>query len=154
MRSSSTTCSGWHPGSASRSDTGKQDVRGRFHPRWVGHRTAISTAGDLRRFWTALAAGELLGPSFRDMLRLVPVGVDAYGFGRASYGLGVMGDSEWPHGTLIGHGGGGPGYGAAAFALVRAKPVVAVVLKGEDGDGSAETEAVRQLERQVRESRP
>ncbi len=71
---------------------------------------------------------------------------------RPSYGLGVMGDPEWPQGVLIGHGGGGPGYGAAAFALVRPEPVVAIVLKGEDGDGSAEETAVRRLETQVTES--
>ncbi len=140
---------GLAPGISAQIGPGTRDVRGRYHPRWVGHRTAISTAGDLRRFWTALAGGTLLGRSFDDLLRLVPVGVEAYGFGPPSYGLGVMGDPEWPAGVLIGHGGGGPGYGAAAFALVRPEPMVAVVLKGEDGDGSAETEALASLQGQT-----
>ena len=133
---------GLAPGLSSQIGSGRQDVRGRYHPRWVGHRTAISTAGDLRLFWTALAGGRLLERSSEDLLRFVPVGVEAYGFGRASYGLGVMADPDWPGGVLIGHGGGGPGYGAAAFAVVGQEPAVAVVLKGEDGDGSAEIAAL------------
>ena len=145
---------GLAPGFSTQIGPGSQDVRGRYHPGWVGHRTAISTEGDLRRFWTALAGGRLLGDSFDDLLAMVDVGVDAYGFVRPSYGLGVMGDPEWPHGVLIGHGGGGPGYGAAAFALVRPEPLVSIVLKGEDGDSSAETAAIRQLETQVTESAP
>jgi len=140
------------PGLSSQIGAATQDVRGRYHPCWVGHRTAISTAADLRRFWTALAAGELLGRSFHDLLSTVEVGVEAYGLVRPSYGLGVMADPDWPHGVLIGHGGGGPGYGAAVFALVQPVPLVSVVLKGEDGDGSAEAEAVAALETQVRES--
>ncbi len=136
-------------GLSSQIGAGTQDVRGRYHPGWVGHRTAISTAGDLRRFWSALAGGRLLERSSADLLRFVPVGVEAYGFGRASYGLGVMADPEWPGGVLIGHGGGGPGYGAAAFAVVDPDPLVAVVLKGEDGDGSAETAALASLRGQT-----
>ena len=65
---------------------GRQDVRGRYHPRWVGHRTLASTRADQRRFWTALAAGELC-----DLDRLtesVEIGFDAPGFVRPSYGLG------------------------------------------------------------------
>ncbi len=140
---------GLEPGLSRQVGPGTQDVRGRYHPRWVGHRTAISTAADLRVFWTALASGELLGHSLDDLLRFVPVGVEAHGFGRPSYGLGVMADPDWPGGTIIGHGGGGPGYGAAAFAVVGPEPAVAVVLKGEDGDGSAEAEALASLRGQT-----
>jgi D-alanyl-D-alanine carboxypeptidase len=96
------------PGWSTQIGDGKRDVRGRYHPRWVGHRTLASTHADQRRFWTALAAGELC-----DLARLtqsVPIGFDAPGFVRPSYGLGLMTDAGWPGGLLIGHGGGGPGY--------------------------------------------
>jgi len=92
-------------------------VRGRYHPRWVGHRTLASTVSDQRRFWTALAAGELCDLS--QLTEAVEIGFDAPGFARPSYGLGVMTDPGRTDGLLIGHGGGGPGYVAAAFALVR-----------------------------------
>lgn len=109
-----------------------QDVRGRYHPRWVGHRTLASTVADQHTFWHALAAGGLC-----DLGRLteaVEVGVAAPGFVRPSYGLGVMTDPGRPDGLLIGHGGGGPGYAAAAFAVVRERndPLVAVELSGDE----------------------
>ena len=72
-----------------------------------------STVADQTRFWTALAGGELCD---LDVLTdSVEIGFDAPGFHRPSYGLGVMTDPR-PDGLLIGHGGGGPGYTAAAFA--------------------------------------
>ena len=49
-RSSSATSTGSLRGGARRSATA-QDVRGRYHPRWVGHRTLASTCADERRFW-------------------------------------------------------------------------------------------------------
>ena len=63
----------------------------------------------------------------------MPIGFDAPGFVRPSYGLGLMTDPGWPGGLLIGHGGGGPGYAAAAFAVVRdASPRVAILLSGDE----------------------
>lgn len=119
------------PGWSTEVGEGRQDVRGRYHPCWVGHRTLASTSADQRRFWTALAAGELC-----DLARLteaVEIGFAAPGFVRPSYGLGVMTDPGWP-GLLIGHGGGGPGYAAATFALLGAgeDPLVAVELTGDE----------------------
>jgi hypothetical protein len=51
-----------------------------------------------------------------------------------SYGIGVMTDAGWGNGLLIGHGGGGPGYAAACFALVRQgdDPLVAIELRGDE----------------------
>ena len=45
-----------------------------------------------------------------------------------------MTDPAAPDGLLIGHGGGGPGYAAAAFAVVRARedPLVAILLSGDE----------------------
>jgi D-alanyl-D-alanine carboxypeptidase len=108
------------------------DVRGRYHPCWVGHRTLASTAADQRRFWAALARGELC--ELDRLTESVEIGFDAPGFVRPSYGLGVMTDPGRPDGLLIGHGGGGPGYAAAAFALLRNgdDPLVAVELEGDE----------------------
>ena len=108
------------------------DVRGLYHPRWVGHRTLVSTEADQRRFWTALAAGELCDVAA--LTAPVPIGFDAPGFVRPSYGLGVMTDPGFPAGVLVGHGGGGPGYAAAAFAVVGDPPRVAVVLSSDESE--------------------
>ncbi len=120
------------PGWSTQLGGDRQDVRGRYHPRWVGHRTLASTSGDQRAFWTALASGELC-----DLDRLaesVGIGASAPGFVRPSYGLGVMTDPGFPGGLLIGHGGGGPGYAAAAFAVLRERndPLVAIELSGDE----------------------
>lgn len=120
------------PGWSAQLGGGTTDVRGRYHPRWVGHRTIASTSADQRRFWAALAAGEVC-----DLGRLtdaVPIGFDAPGFVRPSYGLGLMTDPGFPGGLLIGHGGGGPGYAAAAFAVLRERedPLVAIELSGDE----------------------
>jgi D-alanyl-D-alanine carboxypeptidase len=122
---------GLAPGWSTEVGDGRQDVRGRYHPGWVGHRTLASTGADQRRFWTALASGELC-----DLERLtesVEIGFAAPGFVRPSYGLGVMTDPGWP-GLLIGHGGGGPGYAAATFAVLRERddPLVAIALSGDE----------------------
>jgi D-alanyl-D-alanine carboxypeptidase len=135
------------PGWSTEVGEGRQDVRGRYHPRWVGHRTLASTTADQHRFWTALAAGELC-----DLARLteaVEIGFDAPGFVRPSYGLGVMTDPGWP-GVLIGHGGGGPGYAAATFAVLRERddPLVAVELSGDERV-DVQTKALDDLRRRV-----
>ena len=103
----------------------------RYHPAWVAHRTLASTVADQTRFWTALANGELCD---LDVLTdSVEIGSQAPGFHRPSYGLGVMTDPR-PDGLLIGHGGGGPGYVAAAFALLRPEegPRVVVFLSADE----------------------
>jgi D-alanyl-D-alanine carboxypeptidase len=66
-----------------------------------------------------------------DPQTFVPIGADAPGFVRPSYGLGVMADPEHPLGTVVGHGGGGPGYAAGVFALPRAE-AVAIVLAADE----------------------
>ncbi|MFZ0342556.1 MAG: serine hydrolase domain-containing protein [Gaiellaceae bacterium] len=104
---------------------GVADVRGVYDPRWVGHRTLVARAGDLVDFWRELPA-EMLEPR-----TFVPIGFDAPGFVRPSYGLGVMVDPENSLGTVVGHGGGGPGYAAAVFAVPRADAVVIVLAADE-----------------------
>jgi D-alanyl-D-alanine carboxypeptidase len=122
---------------------GDHDVRGRLHPCWVGHRTLASTVADQRRFWTALAAGELCDLAV--LTESVEIGFEAPGFVRPSYGLGVMTDPGHPRGLLIGHGGGGPGYAAAAFAIAGEAPDVAILLSGDEREPVQE-QALRLLD--------
>ena len=84
---------------------------------------------DQRRFWTALAAGELCDLAV--LTTSVEIGFEAPGFTRPSYGLGVMTDPGHPRGLLIGHGGGGPGYAAAAFAIAGTRDV-AILLSADE----------------------
>lgn len=111
---------------------GVDDVRGVYDPCWVGHRTLVARAEDLLGFWRDLPA-EMLDPR-----TFVPIGADAPGFVRPSYGLGVMADPEHPLGTVVGHGGGGPGYAAGVFALPRAD-AVAIALAADEAYPAQQT---------------
>lgn len=111
---------------------GVDDVRGVYDPRWVAHRTLIARAENLLSFWRDLPA------EMRDPRTFVPIGFDAPGFVRPSYGLGVMADPEHPLGTVVGHGGGGPGYAAAVFT-VPAAGAVAIVLAADENFPAQET---------------
>src|SRR5262249_31054436 len=104
---------------------GVDDVRGVYDPRWVGHRTLVARAEDLLGFWRDLPA-EMLDPR-----TFVSIGADAPGFVRPSYGLGVTADPENALGTVVGHGGGGPGYAAGVFSVPSAD-VVAIVLAADE----------------------
>ena len=104
---------------------GVEDVRGVYDPRWVGHRTLLARAEDLVGFWRDLPT-EMLDPR-----TLVPIGFDAPGIVEPCYGLGVMADPGSPLGTVVGHGGGGPGYTAGVFALPAAD-AVAIVLAADE----------------------
>jgi D-alanyl-D-alanine carboxypeptidase len=105
---------------------GVDDVRGVYDPRWVGHRTLVARAEDLVAFWRNLP-DEMLDPQ-----TFVSIGFDAPGFVRPSYGLGVMADPDNPLGTVVGHGGGGPGYATGVFAVPDAD-AVAIVLAADEG---------------------
>ena len=104
---------------------GVGDVRGVYDPRWVGHRTLVARVEDIVGLWRDLPA-EMLDPR-----TFVPIGFDAPGFVRPSYGLGMMADPENPLGTVVGHGGGGPGYAAGVFAVPRAD-ALAIVLAADE----------------------
>jgi D-alanyl-D-alanine carboxypeptidase len=105
---------------------GLHAVAGRYHPAWVGHRTLVTSARELERFWGQLPAALL------DRESLVSIGSDVRGYVRPSYGLGVQADPESALGLTIGHGGGGPGYSTAAFAAPE-HDAVAVVLEPSEG---------------------
>jgi D-alanyl-D-alanine carboxypeptidase len=95
-----------------------QDITGHYHPGWVAHGVVISSARDVARLMLALFAGELLLPELRTaMAEPVLLPFDHPLFRRPAYGLGVMIDAASPHGLIIGHAGGGPGYATAALCL-------------------------------------
>jgi D-alanyl-D-alanine carboxypeptidase len=126
---------------------GIHPVAGRYHPRWVGHRTVATSARQLHRFWSSTP------PAFTDPANLVPVGVDTGGlFVHPSYGLGTLADPRSPIGLIIGHGGGGPGYSAAAFAA-PGRSAVAIVLEPAEGFGAQEL-AVELLKTAVSSEHP
>jgi D-alanyl-D-alanine carboxypeptidase len=111
---------------------GVEDIRGVYDPRWVGHRTLVARAEDLVDFWRDLPT-EMLDPA-----TFVPIGFEAPGFVSPCYGLGVMADPENALGTVVGHGGGGPGYATAVFSVPRAR-VVAIVLAADERYPAQET---------------
>ena len=107
-------------------DRAPRDVRAHYHPGWVSHGVAASTASELVRFLDALFRGALLSRhSLSEMTELVAVPADPSEapseqgppsrWGKPSYGLGLMGDPVSPWGLIAGHNGGGPCYSASAF---------------------------------------
>ena len=119
------------PGWSTQIGDGRQDVRGRYHPRWVGHRTLASTcatsAASGPRSPTVSSATSRADRGGRDRLRRT-------GLHAAELRARCDEDPGRPDGLLIGHGGGGPGYAAAAFAVLRPgdDPLVAVELSGDE----------------------
>lgn len=106
---------------------GIHPVAGRYHPRWVAHRTMVTSARQLHRFWSSPP------PALTDPANLVPLGAGTGGlFVHAAYGLGTLADPRSPIGLIIGHGGGGPGYSTGAFAA-PGKAAVAIVLEPAEG---------------------
>lgn len=103
------------------------DVRACYHPGWVWHGVVTSTPEDVASFYAQLFAGALLSPeTLREMTALVPVDAP-WRADDPGYGLGLMGRRSRP---VYGHNGGGPGYGASAFAALDAPggPAVACAM--------------------------
>jgi D-alanyl-D-alanine carboxypeptidase len=116
-------------------DTTLQDSVPLYHPGWVAHGVAISTAGELARLVDAILNGQLLSSaSLASMLTPVRVPHAHPLFREPSYGLGVMLDPRAPRGQLAGHGGGGPGFATGALAATDAagRRVTAVALVNHD----------------------
>jgi CubicO group peptidase (beta-lactamase class C family) len=84
-----------------------------YDTRWAGPAGAAwSTAPDVDRFLAALLGGALVGTgSLAAMTSATPAGVHPP-WREPGYGLGLMVDGVL---GILGHGGGGPGYQAAAF---------------------------------------
>lgn len=112
-----------------------QDIRAHYHPGWVAHGVAVSTAQEIAMFLESLVLGEVLDPPcLGTMLKAVDVEVDDPCFRCPAYGLGVMIDRQSRHGMMVGHGGGGPGYSTGALHLPNAsgQRVTAVALANRD----------------------
>lgn len=112
-----------------------EDMRARYHPGWVAHGVVISTAADLARFMQALFEGRVIGKALLgEMLQPCIVPAPHSYFRQPAYGLGLMLDAQSPDGLTAGHGGGGPGFAAAAlyFADVEGRRVTSVALANRD----------------------
>jgi D-alanyl-D-alanine carboxypeptidase len=122
------------PAVSAKIGNGTHDVGGRYHPGWVAHRSLVTTARELHHFWSRPL------DVFVDQATIVPVGRNAFGFDRVSWGLGVMllTDPASPLGPVIGHGGGGPGYSTAMFAA-PSKHAIAIVLEPTEDYPAQET---------------
>ena len=113
-----------------------RDMRDRYHPGWVSHGTAISTAGETATLLDGLLSGRLLAPeTLGEMLTPVPVPGPHPVIRRPGYGLGLMLDLASPWGLVSGHGGEGPGYSTAAFHFpnVRGHRVTTTALVNRSG---------------------
>ncbi|WP_349306530.1 serine hydrolase domain-containing protein [Streptomyces malaysiensis] len=104
----------------------------------------ISTAEDTNRFFTALAAGELLAPAqLAEMRRTVEVPADHGAPPGTRYGLGL----EW---TPLSCGGGywghsGNGFGYTAWPASDGRSAVTVSLHSRPGDGNTEARQLRDV---------
>lgn len=116
-------------------DGALQDVTRHYHPGWVAHGIVVSTAPSLARLFHALFAGDLLPAALREAMAEPVVLPFAHPlFTQPAYGLGLMIDAASPHGLIIGHAGGGPGYATAAlcFPDVAGHSIVAAALANRD----------------------
>jgi D-alanyl-D-alanine carboxypeptidase len=112
-----------------------EPIHTRYHPGWVAHGVAGSTAAELAHLIDALGAGTLVSASsLATMLDAVPVTVQHPLFREPAYGLGLMVDLASPAGLLFGHGGGGPGYAIGALHLPNAngRRITAVAMANRD----------------------
>jgi D-alanyl-D-alanine carboxypeptidase len=126
-----------------------RDVRAHYHPGWVSHGVAASTASDIVRFLDALFGGRLVSQRSLDaMMTLVRVPLVRDSSASAassplrmtapSYGLGLMGDPASPWGLIVGHNGGGPCYSASAFHAVDLGGASVCAMGAIEEDFSAE----------------
>lgn len=119
------------------------DVRDRYHPGWVSHGVVASTPSDVARFFDAVFRGGFVSRRALDeMTTLVQVSdTGDREWLTPAYGLGIMGSlTPSPWGDLLGHNGGGPGYGAAAWHA-RDLGVSVCAMGGLEGSG-LEAEAI------------
>jgi D-alanyl-D-alanine carboxypeptidase len=127
-------------GTAANGAGGLENVIARYHPGWVSHGLATSTALELARFLDLLFGGGLLSAeSLAEMTTPVPVTTNHRWMTKPSYGLGLMMDPASRFGAVAGHTGGGPGYTTAAYRFpdVQGRRVTSVALVNRDGADTA-----------------
>ncbi len=127
---------GWSGYLASRS--APVDAARAYHPGWVAHGVAVTTALDAARSLDALFAGAIVPPALvAELARPVHTFDDHPIFRQPAYGLGLMLDLASPWGVLAGHAGEGPGYSTAAFRFpdLGGRPAtIAALANGEAPD--------------------
>jgi D-alanyl-D-alanine carboxypeptidase len=115
-----------------------KDVSRIYHPGWVSHGVGVSTAAELARALDAIISGRLLTSAMvAEMMTPTLVPGSHPFFRQAAYGLGVMIDTESPHGYAAGHGGGGPGYSIGAFSFENAggaRATTVALVNCDEGD--------------------
>lgn len=100
------------------------DVRGLYHPGWVAHGVIASSATELVRFALALFREEIVDArSLKQMMALTPVPGTHPPWRAPAYGLGLMGDMDFPGGPVFGHSGEGPGFSASVFVRLHDREV-------------------------------
>ncbi|GAC1355528.1 MAG: serine hydrolase domain-containing protein [Herpetosiphon sp.] len=116
-------------------DDSLQDIRPLYHPGWVSHGVVVATAPELARVVDGIFAGRFLrADSLAAMREPVLVPMTHPLFRQPAYGLGLMLDLRSRHGVIAGHGGGGPGYSAAALHVpdVHGRRITSIVLANRD----------------------
>jgi D-alanyl-D-alanine carboxypeptidase len=116
------------------------NITPRYDPGWVAHGVVAATAEEVAALIEAIVAGPLLGEAERATLltpRLLPFAHPP--FRQPAYSIGLMLDPASPYGLVAGHGGGGPGYAAAAFhfAALAGEPITIVALLNRDHNDAA-----------------
>ncbi|MBW4621360.1 MAG: beta-lactamase family protein [Cyanosarcina radialis HA8281-LM2] len=93
-----------------------QDMSRSYHPGWVAHSVAISTAPELAKLVDGLFHGKILKLSLVDRMcyPIHHLGKHPL-FENLGCGLGLFVDTESPYKKVAGHTGEGPGYSVAAF---------------------------------------
>jgi CubicO group peptidase (beta-lactamase class C family) len=118
-------------------DAGASITADGYSTLWAGPAGAAwSTAYDLDRFLSALLNGILLAPHALTAMRHASLVEPHPPWAGPGYGLGVMTDAVL---HTIGHGGGGPGYQTAAFALATGTRAAVVIARS-----SSKPDPVRQ----------
>ncbi len=126
-----------------------EDISRRYHPGWVSHGVAVSTAADVARILDALFNGEVIGPAAVAEMVVPRAVVGPHpALGQIASGLGIFIGPGWKHGHLAGHGGGGPGYSTAAFHArdLAGHRVTAAALANRDWDDVGHEIALTLLE--------
>lgn len=115
-----------------------QDMTRSYHPAWVAHSVAMSTAPELAKIIDALFRGQILNLSLIEQMSHPIYSLGKYPlFEDLGYGLGLFVDTESPYGKVRGHTGEGPGYSVAAFhfsSLAGAKTTIAALVNRDKHD--------------------
>ncbi|MBE9158528.1 beta-lactamase family protein [Nodosilinea sp. LEGE 06152] len=112
----------------------------RYHPGWVSHGVVVSTAAELAAMIDALFAGQILDSSLVEQMAQPVYSLGSHPpLQNVGCGLGLFMDTDSPHGQVVGHSGGGPGYSIAAFhfSSLAGCPTTIAAATNQEGDNIA-----------------